>query len=706
MAASSRVLHSTPTPPNSTPALESVYTNNSSAFMRAALNPTQSSTHQQSEKIQLLQQLTACQGEIKITFDNDMEVSIGLQRIRQEDLKQSYSQPPASGNFALNINNAAELELPMELDTNLCLTFSTNGRPALVQVFYNGCNVLNGEPESTPLRTDQGESPMRQMGRLARGEKIPRQNYMVIPDQRWVALHSSSKGDVSRFSGDAASHIQIKIFPISSNSKVVSDEKSIAPVTTGPYVGLRANRTLLDRKFTSTYGATPAEPYVLRTDNIHQKIITRYVSLSDGVSVGAAKTVEFNLVPMPSQRLAKIADTATDNRQNQVLTFPVYPKVDFQQKSNSELKDVLHDLYFHARTTGRSENKSDAANAFVQLFKMAGYVTFLEDYESFYEGQGQFFSHMQHLQEQTNYLLNRIYHTLQGMILTAAQPLTSAAVLAGLPFLSEAVTQLQEQIFSKRDALIAIDADMFKTYNQNNMYPSTFSQRRAIEASGFRIYRLGYYLSAPDNIRLKNSDICHFQVPGWQPWFDCQRFAEFGRKSFEVLHKMPEIRNELLAAAECADAKAVQILSEQCRQASYILNLDFNLNPIKNTRGETLLMLAAGGDMRHLAKEESACMTVEFLLNHGADPEAKSNIGRTALMDAAMANRSNVARLLVSRLPLERRVEYVNRADDMGETAQLIAQKAKNTDFLRTLDEIGQAAKTSASSAIPVPGRR
>ncbi len=124
------------------------------------------------------------------------------------------------------------------------------------------------------------------------------------------------------------------------------------------------------------------------------------------------------------------------------------------------------------------------------------------------------------------------------------------------------------------------------------------------------------------------------------------------------------------------------------------INLDLNL--VRNSRNETLLMLAASGTRR--IHNGQSYETVALLLKNDADPLLTSNDGRTALMEAANFCRASVVKLLIDSVSPDRQVAYINQKDDAGITAKQYAGQlghftTKHEQINKVLDEFIQQAQ-------------
>ncbi len=134
-----------------------------------------------------------------------------------------------------------------------------------------------------------------------------------------------------------------------------------------------------------------------------------------------------------------------------------------------------------------------------------------------------------------------------------------------------------------------------------------------------------------------------------------------------------------------------------------------NFNEIRNTKGETLLMLAASGNRN--TPHEQSYEVVKLLLNAGVDPLSTSNDRRTALMDAANFGRTSVVNLLLDSVPPEKRIDYINQSDNVGSTAKSYAGQSGH--FIDVHKQIGKVleerieqtnAEMTNQKSAPTPG--
>ena len=117
--------------------------------------------------------------------------------------------------------------------------------------------------------------------------------------------------------------------------------------------------------------------------------------------------------------------------------------------------------------------------------------------------------------------------------------------------------------------------------------------------------------------------------------------------------------------------------------------LDKGANPnLKTDDGKTVLMLAAYLGHTDIAK---------LLIDKGADVNATDKDGKTALMYAAEKGNLDVAQLLLNK------GADINAVDNNGKTALQIAKDNNQTPMVDFLNNWGKPAPTAAPTATPVP---
>lgn len=149
-------------------------------------------------------------------------------------------------------------------------------------------------------------------------------------------------------------------------------------------------------------------------------------------------------------------------------------------------------------------------------------------------------------------------------------------------------------------------------------------------------------------------------------------------------------RKRLLLAAEKCDLNEIKAIFDEIKNKK----IPIDINSIRNSRGETLLMLASGGIRENIysskdekangwqtffnkteesVADEKSYKCVELLLNLGADPLLSSNDGRTALMQAANFGHRSVVSLLINNVAADKREAYIKQPDNVGSTAYTYA---------------------------------
>lgn len=133
-----------------------------------------------------------------------------------------------------------------------------------------------------------------------------------------------------------------------------------------------------------------------------------------------------------------------------------------------------------------------------------------------------------------------------------------------------------------------------------------------------------------------------------------------GRKN-EIISELKKL------AVDAAEACDVVQLRDVITRSKSNQQIPFNLDEIRNSRGETLLMCVAGSNAS--IPEMKVCEAVLFLLEQGVDVFGKSGGGRTALMEAASFGRTKVAKLLVNSLSFEKCVAFITMKDELNADA-------------------------------------
>lgn len=160
--------------------------------------------------------------------------------------------------------------------------------------------------------------------------------------------------------------------------------------------------------------------------------------------------------------------------------------------------------------------------------------------------------------------------------------------------------------------------------------------------------------------------------------------CELEKNALDEKNKLTEqYCQKLLSAAEqCKKQQLENILAEMKKD-----NIAIDINTVKNSRGETLLMLAASGtreteypkpkgmpnakfsaftDTKPVDTDQKADETVALLLNLRADPLIASNDGRTPLMQAANFGHAGVVHQLIAAVPADKQMAYILQVDDTG----------------------------------------
>ncbi|EWC43658.1 hypothetical protein DRE_01545 [Drechslerella stenobrocha 248] len=151
--------------------------------------------------------LDLCGENTKIVVNDDLEITF-RRTIRVPDNEQISNLPPDLGAMKLsNVKNASSnlppaiaakggLLLPMHQSEAMWINFKIKNAESryryAIKIFSGGVNVVSGEPEVETTATK-----LRRQTLLAQGKSV--QDYVVIPEQRWLDGIATSSGKVRQF---------------------------------------------------------------------------------------------------------------------------------------------------------------------------------------------------------------------------------------------------------------------------------------------------------------------------------------------------------------------------------------------------------------------------------------------------------------------------------------------------------------------------
>lgn len=221
-------------------------------------------------------------------------------------------------------------------------------------------------------------------------------------------------------------------------------------------------------------------------------------------------------------------------------------------------------------------------------------------------------------------------------------------------------------------------------------FDASFSELESIDMTHIFIQNFG-----GDNDSTKNKDCFNMFIlskifPLWNVVYN-QNAWDFEKIIKEKdSEQVIKIKNDLLSAADQCDLAKVKELLLVVKENK------IDINTIRNSRNETLLMLAASGTRK--IPDGQSHETVKLLLAHGADPLAISRDKRTALMEASNFGRLSVVTLLIENVPLSQKLTYINQPDDVGSTARTYAKMHGHDKVITTLTEKTEEAKKALES--------